>query len=53
MADALPAILGARDGLRAYSRDVIQRIRMAGVADGSMRADVPADDIMLALGGSP
>ncbi|MDF2443237.1 MAG: hypothetical protein JWR01_1440 [Subtercola sp.] len=55
MADALPAILGASDGLRAHSRDVlrdaIERMRTAAIADGSMRADVPADDIMLALGG--
>ncbi|RFA09114.1 TetR family transcriptional regulator [Subtercola boreus] len=55
MADALPAILGAHDGLRGHSRDVLRaaigRLRAAAVADGTLRADVPADDIMLGLGG--
>jgi AcrR family transcriptional regulator len=55
MADALPAILSTRDGLRMHSRDVlreaIEQLRSAAVADGSMRPDVPADDIMLGLGG--
>lgn len=55
MAGALPAILSARDGLRTHSRDAlreaIEQLRAAAVADGSMRSDVPADDIMLGLGG--
>ncbi len=55
MADALPAILASRDGLRAHSRDVLRaavdRILRAAVAAGVLRDDVPADDVMMAVGG--
>lgn len=55
MAEALPAILAARDGLRVHSRDVlraaIDRILRAAVAANLLRDDVPADDVMMAIGG--
>ena len=55
MSDALPAILTARDGLRLHSRgllrDAVEILREAGVVDGTLRNDVPSDDIMMALGG--
>ena len=55
MSEALPAILVARDGLRAHSRDIlraaIDRILRAAVAAHLLRDDVPADDVMMAVGG--
>ena len=52
MSDALPSILGARDGLRAASRtslrDAIATLLDAGV---SFPDDLSADDVMMALGG--
>jgi AcrR family transcriptional regulator len=55
MSEALPAILAARDGLRAHSRDVlraaIDRILRAAAAADLLRDDVPADDVMMAVGG--
>ncbi|HEY2791595.1 MAG TPA: TetR family transcriptional regulator [Micromonosporaceae bacterium] len=55
MAEALPAILADRDGLRLHSRDVlrdaISRILAAGAADGSLRAGLDPDDVMMAIGG--
>jgi AcrR family transcriptional regulator len=55
MADALPGILAAHDGLRLHSRDLlrdaIETLLVACVEDGTFRADVPADDVMMALGG--
>ncbi|CAN5374417.1 TetR/AcrR family transcriptional regulator [soil metagenome] len=55
MAEALPAILAAHDGLRLQSRELLRRaieiLLEACVADGSLGAAVPADDIMMALGG--
>jgi len=55
MADALPAILDAQDGLRAHSRtvlrDAIARLLEASAADGSIRSQAPANDVMMALGG--
>jgi AcrR family transcriptional regulator len=55
MADALPGILSANEGLRLHSRDLlrdaIQALLTASVDDGSVRAGVPADDVMMALGG--
>jgi AcrR family transcriptional regulator len=55
MANALPAILASRHGLRAHSRDLlrdaIQALLDACIEDGSLRDGVPANDIMMALGG--
>jgi hypothetical protein len=55
MADALPAILASQEGLRAHSRellkDAIQTLLDACVEDGSLRDGVPANDVMMALGG--
>ncbi|MDT7577887.1 MAG: hypothetical protein QOH17_4220 [Pseudonocardiales bacterium] len=55
MAEALPAILAARTGLRAHSRDLlrsaIDRMLRAAADAGTLRPDVPADDVMMAIGG--
>jgi AcrR family transcriptional regulator len=55
MAEALPAILAAQDGLRLHSRGLlrsaIETLLEACIADGSLRPGVPADDVMMALGG--
>jgi hypothetical protein len=55
MSDALPHILAARDGLRGDTRsmlrDAIATLLRAGAIDGSLRDDVAAEDIMMALGG--
>jgi hypothetical protein len=55
MSDALPAILTSRDGLRLQSRDLLRaaigRLLEAGVDAGTLRDDVPADDVMMAIGG--
>jgi AcrR family transcriptional regulator len=55
MAEALPAILAAREGLRVQSRDVlraaIDRILRAAAAGDLLRANVPAEDVMMAIGG--
>jgi AcrR family transcriptional regulator len=55
MSEALPHILAARDGLRgdtaAMLRDAIATLLRAGADDGSLRDDVPAEDVMMALGG--
>ena len=55
MAEALPAILASREGLRMRSRDMlaeaIATILRAGVQDGSLRADVAATDVLMAVGG--
>ena len=55
MAEALPAILASRTGLRAHSRDLlraaIDRMLRAAAEAGTLRADVPADDVMMAVGG--
>lgn len=55
MADALPAILRSRDGLRAASRDALRdaiaAMLDAGVQAGELRSDVPPDDVMMAIGG--
>jgi AcrR family transcriptional regulator len=56
MAEALPAILAAQQGLRLHSRDLlrgaIETLLEACIQDGSLGADVPANDIMMALGGT-
>jgi AcrR family transcriptional regulator len=55
MADALPGILASRKGLRAGSRtllrDAIAALVDAGVRTGALRGDVPAEDVMMSLGG--
>jgi AcrR family transcriptional regulator len=55
MADALPGILAAQDGLRLQSRDLlrsaIQTLLAAGEANGSVGIGYSADDVMMALGG--
>ena len=55
LSDALPAILLAQEELRAHTRKglqaAIEQLRVAAVSDGDLRDDVPADQIMLALGG--
>jgi AcrR family transcriptional regulator len=55
MAEALPAILAAHDGLRLQSRDLLRHaieiLLEACIEEGSLGAGVPADDIMMALGG--
>ena len=55
MAEALPSILAARDGLRLHSRDLLRdaiaTLLEACIDDGSLRSQVPANDVMMALGG--
>jgi AcrR family transcriptional regulator len=55
MADALPAILAAQEGLRLHSRDLLRgaiaTLAEACIEEGTIRDGVPADDIMMALGG--
>jgi AcrR family transcriptional regulator len=55
MADALPAILAAREGLRLHSRkalsDAVETLLAAGTAAGRLRDDVAAGDVIMALGG--
>jgi AcrR family transcriptional regulator len=55
MAEALPGILAAREGLRTHSRDLLRaaigRMLAAAAEAGTLRADVPADDVMMAIGG--
>ncbi len=55
MADALPAILAAREGLRRHSRDAlgeaVKTLLEAGIAAGQVRADAEPNDVLMALGG--
>lgn len=55
MADALPAILAAREGLRLHSREAlgqaIATLLAAGTAAGQLREDAAPGDVMMALGG--
>lgn len=55
MADALPAILAAREGLRAHSRDALGQavttLLEAGTAAGQVRGDAAPNDVLMALGG--
>jgi AcrR family transcriptional regulator len=55
MADALPAILASRDGLRRHSREALVQavgtLLGAGIAAGRLRADAAAGDVLMALGG--
>lgn len=55
MADALPAILATREGLRLQSRealaDAVTELLDACTAAGHFRADVSPSDVLMALGG--
>ncbi|MER7184143.1 helix-turn-helix domain-containing protein [Streptomyces hyaluromycini] len=55
MADALPAILAAREGLRQHSRDAlveaVTTLLTAGAATGQLRRDAQPNDVLMALGG--
>lgn len=55
MADALPTILAARDGLRVHSRQALQEavtvLVEAGQRDGALREDIAPWDVLMALGG--
>ncbi|MER6470916.1 TetR/AcrR family transcriptional regulator [Streptomyces collinus] len=55
MAEALPAILAAREGLRRHSRDAlgeaVTTLIEAGTAAGQVRADAEPNDVLMALGG--
>ncbi|WP_225849025.1 TetR/AcrR family transcriptional regulator [Streptomyces sp. HPF1205] len=55
MADALPAILAAREGLRAHSRDAlgaaVTTLLEAGTTAGQIREDAAPNDVLMALGG--
>ncbi|MEU4518984.1 helix-turn-helix domain-containing protein [Amycolatopsis sp. NPDC024027] len=55
MADALPAILATRDGLRLHSREAltgaVTGLLAAGTSSGDFRADVSPSDVLMALGG--
>ncbi|MFF9362456.1 TetR/AcrR family transcriptional regulator [Streptomyces griseoluteus] len=55
MADALPAILAAREGLRRHSRDALGEAVTAllegGIAAGRVRSDADPSDVLMALGG--
>ncbi|WP_329455183.1 TetR/AcrR family transcriptional regulator [Streptomyces sp. NBC_01497] len=55
MADALPAILATREGLRLHSRDALAQavttLLQAGIAAGRLRKDASVNDVLMALGG--
>ncbi|WP_031030956.1 TetR/AcrR family transcriptional regulator [Streptomyces sp. NRRL WC-3725] len=55
MADALPAILAAHEGLRRHSRDAlgeaVTTLLEAGIAAGQVRDDAEPNDVLMALGG--
>jgi AcrR family transcriptional regulator len=55
MADALPAILATREGLRLHSREAlagaVTELLGAGTSSGHFRADVSPSDVLMALGG--
>ncbi|MEO3861713.1 TetR family transcriptional regulator [Acrocarpospora sp. B8E8] len=55
MADALPAILATREGLRLHSREAlanaVTELLDAGTAAGQFRADLSPSDVLMALGG--
>ncbi|MEV7326157.1 helix-turn-helix domain-containing protein [Streptomyces sp. NPDC093970] len=55
MADALPSILAAREGLRLHSRDALKgavaTLLAAGAAAGRVREDADSSDVLMALGG--
>ncbi len=55
MADALPAILATRDGLRLHTREAltaaVAELLRAGAGAGRFRADVAPSDVLMAIGG--
>ncbi len=55
MADALPAILATREGLRMHSREAlanaVTELLEAGTAAGRFRAVLSPSDVLMALGG--
>jgi hypothetical protein len=55
MAEALPAILASREGLRLHSRaalgEAVATLLDAGMATGALRPDCSAPDVLMALGG--
>jgi AcrR family transcriptional regulator len=55
MADALHAVLTSQDDLRMRTRgmltDALADLLAAGATDGSLRDDLPATDVLMALGG--
>jgi AcrR family transcriptional regulator len=55
MADALPSILAAREGLRLHSRqalgEAVATLLAAGTAAGQLREDAAEGDVLMALGG--
>jgi AcrR family transcriptional regulator len=55
MADALPAILATREGLRLNSRealrDAVDTLLAAGIDSGILRQDTDPGDVLMALGG--
>lgn len=55
MADALPAILASRAGLRLHSREAlgeaVATLLATGTAAGQLRKDASAGDVLMALGG--
>jgi AcrR family transcriptional regulator len=55
MADALPAILATREGLRLHSREAlgnaVAMLLSAGIDAGELREDASTNDVLMALGG--
>ncbi|WP_194904538.1 TetR/AcrR family transcriptional regulator [Catenulispora rubra] len=55
MADALPAILATREGLRLHSREAlgnaVAMLLAAGIDAGELREDASTNDVLMALGG--
>lgn len=55
MADALPAILATREGLRLHSREAlgnaVAMLLTAGINAGELREDASTNDVLMALGG--
>ncbi|EFL03497.1 tetR family transcriptional regulator [Streptomyces sp. SPB78] len=55
MAEALPAILATREGLRPRSREAlgeaVATLLCHGAATGALRSDVTAREVLMALGG--
>jgi hypothetical protein len=55
MADTLQTLLRSDEGLSSQTRELltgaVEEFRLAGIAQGVMREDVPAPDILMALAG--